>query len=65
MFSILAFGALFVYLSPTVFIKLLGHLPPDIQEAVFVDIWLRGGTGLGVFVILSAILWYTRSKVRA
>lgn len=63
-FSVLALGAFVAFLSPTTFIKLLLYLPPDIQDAIFFDIILRGGTGLWVFVIVSAILWYIRGKIR-
>lgn len=62
-FSILALGAVIAFLSPMMFIKLLGYLPPDISDTIFLDIILRGGTGLWVFVIVSAILWYIRSKI--
>ena len=64
-FSIFALGAFIAFLSPSMFINLMMRLPPDIQEAIFVDIFLRGGTGLWVFLLIAAILWYARSKIRS
>ena len=64
-FTVVALAAFIGFLSPMMFIKLLGYLPPDIQNAIFMDIFLRGGTGLWVFVIISGILWYVRGKIRA
>jgi len=61
-FSILALGAFIAFLSPMMFIKLLSYLPGDIQDIIFMDLFLRGGTGLWIFVIISAILWYIEAK---
>ena len=62
-FTLLALVGFIGFLSPTLFINLLNQLPQDIQNAVFFDILLRGGTGWWVFAIISAILWYVRSIV--
>jgi hypothetical protein len=62
-FAILALGAFVAFLSPMMFIKLLGYLPPDIQDMIFFDILLRGGTGLWAFVVIAGILWYVRGKI--
>lgn len=40
-FSILALDAFIAFLSPTMFIKLLLYLPPNIQDAIFFDLILR------------------------
>ncbi len=64
-FSILALGAFIAFLSPMMFIKMLSYLPGDIQDIIFMDLFLRGGTGLWIFVIISAILWYIKGKIRA
>jgi hypothetical protein len=55
---------LFYYISPTLFIRLMSFLPASIQEAMFWDFLLRGGTGFWIFVIVSGILWYIISRIR-
>jgi hypothetical protein len=55
---------LFYYISPTLFIRLMSFLPASIQEAMFWDFLLRGGTGFWIFAIVSGILWYIISRIR-
>jgi len=64
-FTILAVVAFVAYASPMMFIELLSHLLSNIGDVIFMDIVLRGGTGLLVFAIGSAILWYARSRIQA
>ena len=55
---------LFYYISPTLFLRLMSFLPYSIQEAMFMDFLLRGGTGFWIFAIVSGILWFIISKIR-
>jgi len=55
---------LFYYISPTLFLRLMSFLPYSIQEAMFMDFLLRGGTGFWIFAIVSGILWFIISKMR-
>jgi hypothetical protein len=62
--TFLALLGLFYYISPTLFIKLISFLPASIQDAMFIDFLLRGGTGFWIFAIVSGILWYIISRIR-
>jgi hypothetical protein len=62
--TFLAVVGLFYYISPTLFITMMSSLPPSIQNAMFVDFLLRGGTGFWIFAIVSGVLWYVISRIR-
>ena len=62
--TLFALLGLFYYISPTLFIRLMSLLPPSIQEAMFMDFLLRGGTGFWIFAIVSGVLWYIVSLTR-
>lgn len=61
--TFLALVGLFYYISPTLFIRMMSHLPDSIQEAMLMDFILRG-TGFWIFAIVSGILWYIISRNR-
>jgi ribosomal protein L37AE/L43A len=62
--TFLAVVGLFYYVSPTLFITMMSSLPPSIQDAMFIDFLLRGGTGFWIFAIVSGVLWYVISRIR-
>lgn len=61
--SALALVGLIAFISPSLAITLASKLPPDIQEILFWDLILRGGTGLWVFIIISGALWWARTRI--
>ena len=60
----LAAIGVFFYISPTLFIGFMSHMPYAIQEATFMDFCIRGGMGFWIFAVVSGILWYFLSKRR-
>ena len=61
-FSVFALVGLLAFISPMLFVNVVAKLPTDIQNMIFVDLFLRGGTGVWVFMILSGVLWWVRTK---
>ena len=62
-FSVFALVGLLAFISPTLFVNMVVKLPADVQDMIFVDLFLRGGTGVWIFVILSGVLWWVRTKI--
>lgn len=62
-FSVLALAGLVAFISPTLALTLGSKLPQDVQAILLTDILLRGGTGLWVFLILSGVLWWVRTRI--
>ena len=56
--SVLAVIGLISYISPTMFLNLLDVLPSGIKDTIITDMFLRGGSGFWVFLILSVAFWY-------
>lgn len=50
-------------LSPSLFMLLMDRLPLDLQNALFVDFLLRGGTGFWEYLVLTGALWMVRAYV--
>jgi len=63
LFSALALLGLVAFISPSLFIVLMEKLPTGLQEAILLDIFLRGGTGFWVFLIFAGILWWVRTLI--
>jgi len=63
LFSALALFGLIAFISPSLFIMFVGKLPAGWQEAILLDIFLRGGTGFWVFLILAGTLWWVRTLI--
>lgn len=49
--------------SPSLFMAMVALLPPAVQDALFWDFFLRGGSGLWEFAGLAIILWVVRAHV--
>lgn len=62
-FSLFALAGLVAFISPTLAMSIASKLPPDIQNVLFMDLLLRGGTGLWVFLVLSGILWWVQTRI--
>lgn len=62
-FSVFALAGLVALISPTLAMALASKLPPDVQNVLFMDLLLRGGTGLWVFLILSGVLWWVQTRI--
>lgn len=62
-FSIFALAGLVAFISPTLAMGLASKLPSDIQGVLLTDLFLRGGTGLWVFLILSGVLWWVQTRI--
>ena len=62
-FSVLALAGLVAFISPSLAIALGSKLPADVQAILITDIFLRGGTGLWVFLVLSGVLWWVWTRM--
>jgi len=61
--SLLAVVGFVGIVSPTGLMTLISQLPAGIQEVVFIDLFLRGGTGFWAFLVLAGLLWWLRTSV--
>ena len=62
-FSVFALAGLVAFISPTLAMALASELPPDVQDVLLMDLILRGGTGLWVFLVLSGVLWWVQTRI--
>ena len=62
-FSVLALVGLIAFVSPTLALTLGSKLPEDVQAILLTDVLLRGGTGLWIFLVLSGVLWWVRTRI--
>ncbi len=61
--SILAVIGLIGLVSPSFAATITRDLPTDIRDMLLADLFLRGGAGLWVFTMISAALWWSRTKI--
>jgi len=61
--SIGAILGFIVLVSPTLALELLSKLPASIQNAIFWDIFMRGGTGFWSFLVVAGLLWWFRTMI--
>lgn len=59
--TVLAGLSVLPLVSPSLFMALVGLLPLPVQNALFVDFWLRGGSGFWEFMGLAIVLWVVRA----